>query len=102
MGAAGRWSILDRYDVYKLMGLGAWSESVRGLDREYQQATGDSRSGKQQSRLETREVHVFRGSFALWFLWFVQGAIDSAAWLPKSGGSGPKLLVVTQPQGERG
>lgn len=68
------------------------------------QRHGDSRSGKQQSKLETREVHVFRGSFALpsGSSGLCRARSISAAWLPKSGGSGPKLLVVTQPQGERG
>lgn len=51
---------------------------------------------KQQSKLQAEEVHASESSFALWL---VQREIDSAAWLPKSGGSGPKLLVVTQPQG---
>lgn len=36
--------------------------------------------------------------WAYFGLWIVQCTIYSAAWLPKSGGSGPKLLVVTQQQ----
>lgn len=59
---------------------------------------GDSRSSNKQIGEEEGSA-ALHASGLLWALdCAVHDQFNSAAWLPKSGGSGPKLLVVTQQQ----